>query len=167
MKPQLNLFAIALSLAAVGCAEDQPWELSEASKTSNLYSEGAYPVLLRDCSYFACHGSSERLFQVWGPKRRRLTSATLSGAEERAQIGAEMDKTFEMAIGFVDVNDPGNSLLLRKGLDAQAGGTGHLGLDKYGRNVYRSASSPGYIALAKWVYDLQVKAKAKSSGDGF
>lgn len=167
MKPQLKLFAIALSFAAVGCAEDQPWELSESSKTSNLYTEGAYPVLLRDCAFFACHGSSERLFQVWGPKRRRLTSSMLSGQEEYAQIGAEMEKTFDMAIGFVDVNDPGNSLLLRKGLDAQAGGTGHLGLDKYGRNVYRSASSPGYIALAKWVYDLQAKAKAKSSGDGF
>jgi hypothetical protein len=63
-----------------------------------------------------------------------------------------------MAIGFVDINDPANSLLLRKGLDMQAGGTGHLGLDKYGRNVYRSASSPGYLALSKWVYSLRPKA---------
>jgi hypothetical protein len=165
MKPQLSrLFAIGLGLAAVGCAEEQPWKLSESSKQSILYTEGAYPVLLRDCSFFACHGSSERLFQVWGPKRHRLTSANLSGEEERMQIGAEVEKTFDMAIGFIDVNDPGNSLLLRKGLDPQAGGTGHLGLDKYGRNVYRSASSPGYIKLAQWVYDVAAKAKSAEEG---
>jgi hypothetical protein len=168
MKPQLSsLLAIGLSLAAVGCAEEEPWELTATSKTSTLFAEGVYPVLLRDCAFFACHGSTERLFQVWGPKRRRMNDLPLTGDEELARIDMEMKKTFEMAVGFVDVNDPGNSLLLRKGLDPQAGGTGHLGLDKYGRNVYRSGSSPGYLTLAKWVYDLQAKAKSKDSADGF
>lgn len=167
MKPLTSLFLIGLGLAAVGCAEDEPWQLTETSTSSPLFSDGVYPVLLRDCAFFACHGSTDRLFQVWGPKRHRINELELSGNAERMRIDQERQKTFDMAIGFVDINNPGNSLLLRKGLDAQAGGTGHLGLDKYGRNVYRSASSPGYVALAKWVYDLQARAKAKESGDGF
>jgi hypothetical protein len=155
MKPQLSLVIAGLCLAALGCEAEQPWEISEASPTSNLFTQGAYPVLLRDCAFFACHGSTDRLFQVWGPKRTRLYPGELDDAEERARIGQEVIKTFDMAIGFIDINDPGNSLLLRKGLDPQAGGTGHLGLDKFGRNVYRSGESPGYVELAKWVYDLR------------
>jgi hypothetical protein len=80
---------------------------------------------------------------------------------ERARINDEVLATYDMAIGFVDINDPGNSLLLRKGLDPQAGGTGHLGLDKYGRNVYRSGASPGYVDLAKWVYSLRPKPEGE------
>lgn len=162
MKSKLSLVVAGLCSLAMGCADEEPWKLSEASTTSNDWAE-AYPVLLRDCAFFACHGSSERLFQVWGPKRRRLFEGNLTGNEERERIGQESEKTFQMALGFVDINDPGRSLLLRKGLDPQAGGTGHLGLDKFGRNVYRSGDSPGYVQLAKWVYSLRPKA----DDDGF
>lgn len=161
MKPQLSLFVVGLCLAAVGCQEEEPWQLSEATTSSELWTKGAYPVLMRDCSFFACHGSNERLFQIWGPKRHRLQEGMLDKEAERALIGREMQATFDMALGFVDINDPGNSLLLRKGLDPQAGGTGHLALDRYGRNVYRSAASPGYVELAKWVYSLRPKPEGE------
>ena len=164
MKSQLSLIVAGLCcLAAAGCAEERPWALSGASTTSNAWSKGAYPVLMRDCAFFACHGSTDRLFQVWGPKRRRAYEGDLTGDDERRRLGEESQKTFNMAIGFVDINDPGNSLLLRKALDAQAGGTGHLGLDKFGRNVYRSGDSPGYVELARWVYSL----RAGADDDGF
>ncbi|HET8935981.1 MAG TPA: hypothetical protein VFN67_21190 [Polyangiales bacterium] len=157
MKPQLSLIAVGLCLAAAGCQAEEPWELAESTTSSIEWRQYAYPTLMRDCAFFACHGSSDRLFQIWGPKRHRLYEGELSDADDRTRMGAEVQKTYDMAIGFVDINNPGNSLLLRKGLDAQAGGTGHLGIDKYGRNVYRSASSPGYVALAKWVYSLRPK----------
>jgi hypothetical protein len=162
MKP-LSLIAAGLCCLTLGCAEEEPWKLSEATTTSKLWSDGAYPVLMRDCSFFACHGSTDRLFQVWGPKRRRLYEGDLEGDAERIRLGEESNKTFALALGFVDITDPGNSLLLRKALDAQAGGTGHLGLDKFGRNVYRSGDSPGYVALAKWVYSL----RPREDDDGF
>lgn len=163
MKPQLSLIALGLCFAAVGCQEEQPrWQLSEATTSSPLWREGAYPVLMRDCSFFACHGSTDRLFQIWGPKRARLSDASMLDKEaERVLINDEIQATFDMALGFIDINDPGNSLLLRKGLDPQAGGTGHLALDKYGRNVYRSAASPGYVDLAKWVYSLRPKPEGE------
>jgi len=165
MKLQQSLIVAGLCCLALGCAEEEPWELTDSTTTSKLWSTEAYPVLMRDCSFFACHGSPDRLFQVWGPKRRRAFEATnLDADQERMRLGKESNDTFSMAIGFVDINDPGNSLLLRKALDAQAGGTGHLGLDKFGRNVYRSGESPGYVALAKWVYSLRATA---DDGDGF
>lgn len=163
MKSKLNLLVAGLCSLTLGCAEEEAWKLSEATPISKLWSDGAYPVLMRDCSFFACHGSDDRLFQIWGPKRRRLYEGNLEDEAERKRLGEESEKTFAMAIGFVDINDPGNSLLLRKSLDAQAGGTGHLGLDKFGRNVYRSGDSPGYVALAQWVYSL----RARTDDDGF
>ena len=163
MKSQVSLIAAGLCCLTLGCAEEQPWKLSEATTTSKAWAEGAYPVLMRDCAFFACHGSTDRLFQVWGPKRRRIFEGDLVDDAERLRLGEESNATFAMALGFVDINDPGSSLLLRKALDAQAGGTGHLGLDKFGRNVYRSGDSPGYVELAKWVYSLRPSA----DDDGF
>jgi len=163
MKSQVSLIVAGLCCLTVGCAEEQPWQLSEATTTSKLWTESAYPVLMRDCSFFACHGSPDRLFQIWGPKRRRIREGDLVDDAERVRLGEESNATFAMAVGFVDINDPGNSLLLRKALDPQAGGTGHLGLDKFGRNVYRSGDSPGYVELAKWVYSL----RPSEDDDGF
>jgi hypothetical protein len=42
--------------------------------------------------------------------------------------------------------------LLQKPLAIAAGGSGHLGVDKYGRDVYRTAQDSGYVVLARWVY---------------
>jgi hypothetical protein len=163
MKPQLCSFITGLCLLSVGCAADEPWELPDATTSAPLYAEDAYPVMLRDCGFFACHGSTDRLFQVWGPRRKRIDGPQEpygDASEESLRIGREKTATLELAIGFIDLDDPKNSLLLRKGLDPQAGGTGHLGVDNFGRNVYRSAASPGYVDLAKWVYSLAEKAKA-------
>lgn len=149
--------AIGLCLAAVGCAKEEPWALTEAG-ASSAFTDDVYPVLLRDCAFPACHGAPERLFKVWGPRRTRLGSTEVgTDAEERERVGMEMQRTYQSAISFVDVKDPTRSLLLRKGLDSQAGGTGHLGLDKYGRNVYRSADSQGYVELSTWVFSLSAQ----------
>lgn len=160
---RIGKYAIGLCLAAAaGCAEEEPFVFTEAAKPSPLFTDQVYPVLLRDCAFHACHGSGDRLFRIWGPKRSRISDPTLSlsGEPERARIGAEIQGTYEMAIGFIDVKHPEESILLRKGLDPQAGGSGHLGLDRYGRNVYRSGDSPGYVTLSKWVYEMSARAAA-------
>jgi hypothetical protein len=57
---------------------------------------------------------------------------------------------------MIDKADPASSLLLRKPLAVEAGGAGHLGVDKYGRNVYRTAQDTGYLVLARWVMSPEV-----------
>jgi hypothetical protein len=67
----------------------------------------------------------------------------------------ENDATYQRAVSFVDGNDPRRSLILKKPLAVEAGGAGHLGVDKFGRNVYRTTDSPGYLTLARWVYSVK------------
>ena len=43
-----------------------------------------------------------------------------------------------------------DSLLLRKPLEAQAGGQGHKGVDDLGRNVFASKQDPGWQLLLAW-----------------
>lgn len=148
-------YAPLIAAAWLGCSACQPeeaWELPQANDVA--FREDVYPILLRDCGFHACHGSSDRFFRVWGPGRVRLAPNAAAfddatSAEERA--------TFQRAISMIDANDPGRSLLLVKALATEAGGSGHLGVDKFGRNVYRSANSPGYIALATWVFSIKAK----------
>jgi hypothetical protein len=110
-------------------------------------------VLIRDCAFHACHGAPERFFRVWGPGRTRLDPTMRSFAQ---LTGTETETNYFVALSMVDAKHPSRSLLLRKPLAVEAGGAGHLGVDKYGRNVYRTVNDPGYVAIAKWVNSVQM-----------
>jgi hypothetical protein len=53
--------------------------------------------------------------------------------------------------------------LLRKPLAVASGGAGHLGVDRYGRDIYRTAEDSGYLALARWVYTSTTPAQPPMS----
>ena len=55
---------------------------------------------------------------------------------------------------MIDSRRPGRSPLLRKPLTVTAGGAGHVGTDRYGRDVYRTTNDPGYLVLARWVFSV-------------
>jgi hypothetical protein len=116
-----------------------------------------HPVLLRDCGFYACHGSSNRFFRVWGIGRVRLNPMNrpfdYSGAQP-ASTQEELDYTKQLAESMIDFNNPSRSLLLRKPLATEAGGSDHFGSDKFGRNVYRSVNDEGYVTLTRWVVSM-------------
>jgi len=142
-----------LCLAGIGCAgsQDDTWEVP-GSINPGEFERDVLPVLLRDCGFHACHGSSERFFRVWGPGRVRLDAR--AAFDPVAPTALEVRASYERALSFIDRNDPKRSLLLRKGLAPEAGGAGHLGADKFGRNVYRTIDSAGYITLSRWVLSI-------------
>jgi hypothetical protein len=142
--------SICLALwGLAGCAEEEPWEVPMID--NNRFESDVYPVLLRDCGFHACHGSEERFFRIWGPGRVRMGDHfAFDEADD-----AEVDETYRRAVSFIDSIDPKRSLLLKKPLAVEAGGAGHLGVDKFGRNVYRTTASPGYLALVRWVYSVE------------
>lgn len=115
-----------------------------------LFESTVYPVLLRDCGFYACHGNSERFFRVYGPGRLRITDE-LEAYDPATP--AELHHTYERArsmlqgIGGVD-----DSLLVRKPLDASEGGAGkgHRGTDLWGHNVYRVKSDVAYQTILQW-----------------
>ena len=154
----------ALMLAA--CSSDADGYKLATPLTAQFQKE-VYPILLRDCAFPTCHGAPERFFRVWGPGRVRLDpNAPLfdnivdpATGEPKAQEAnsLELNRTLDSAIGFVDAKDPPRSLFLRKPLSAEAGGSGHLGVDRFGRNIYRSIDSEGYLVLSRWVFSLQTE----------
>lgn len=115
------------------------------------FSEQAYPVLLRDCAFPACHGNSERFFQVYGPGRARIPGSDEDG--ETPSLTAPATKK-EIEVSFARAR----SMLMHRGSDITMApllrkplqGGAHLGLDAWGRNVYIDEAMPGYEVLLNW-----------------
>jgi hypothetical protein len=154
---------VGCALSACGSGDDTAGWAPPMVMRADFRNE-VYPILLRDCAFHTCHGSEQRFFRVWGPGRVRMGGRSafdclptddmvmLDGQMQCRSLD-EVDATMDSARGFIDPQDPRRSLLLRKPLSTEAGGMGHLGVDKFGRNLYRTTDSPGYLALSSWVYE--------------
>jgi hypothetical protein len=142
----------ALGLCGLGCSEPATYRWKLKKLEFAQFQETVYPVLIRDCGFPTCHGSTDRFFQVWGPGRARLNPMLTSAFD--MPTGDEISLTYTLALSMVDTKHPGRSLLLRKPLAVQAGGAGHRGTDRFGRDVYRTTNDDGYLAIARWVFAI-------------
>ena len=149
MKHALRTWVVCCAL--LGACVNETTELALATPDRAAFEQDVYPVLLRDCAFHACHGTTERFFQVFGPGRGRLDPPLMP---LDAASPAEVDHSYERARAMIDARAPAESLLLRKPLAVNAGGSGHEGADDLGRNVYQSKLEPGYGAIARWVQGL-------------
>jgi hypothetical protein len=132
---------LATILGAAGC--DAPAPVVPAPDRDD-FARSVYPLLLRDCAFVACHGTTERFFQVYGPGRLRLAADTdLFEAASDEEIATSYERARAMLWNDGDVRD---SPLLRKPVE----GGGHAGLDGEGRNVYDGRSDPDFLVLARW-----------------
>jgi hypothetical protein len=145
----------ALQIMLYGClaglllACDRGPGLTQGKLDYLAFKTQVHPVLLRDCGFHACHGSSDRFFRVWGVGRVRLNP--MDREFDPLTTNNELDYSKQLAESMVDFSNPSRSLLLRKPLSTEAGGSDHFGSDKYGRNVYRSVNDEGYLTLSRWV----------------
>jgi hypothetical protein len=137
-----------------GCVNGEADPLPPAPDRA-LFEQMAYPVLLRDCGFPACHASSERFFQVFGPGRVRM-DLQVDIFDPATPI--EMQHSYERARSML-LSAPNTeaSLLLRKPLEMEAGGAGHQGRDSLGRDVYPSRADAGYQALLSWAMSSSVR----------
>jgi hypothetical protein len=117
-----------------------------------VFDAEVWPVLVRDCGFSACHGSEPRFFLVYGPGHERLDPTMRVSAEVTP---AELQISYDRARSMIDVDDPRNSLLLRKPLEVAAGGSGHEGADEFGRDVYRNVDDPSFQVLVRWVLGVR------------
>lgn len=146
-------FSISVTLARlaatllVGCASvDEDGGLAERDRAA--FDQQVWPILVRDCGFSECHGSSQRFFRVVGPGHERLDPA-MRLTEPVTE--AELQFSYDRARSMIDAGDPPQSMLLRKPLEVSAGGSGHEGTDNYGRDVYRSVDDPSFRVLVTWV----------------
>lgn len=148
----LMLVVLALALVLTGCAEEQPKPVA-ARRAFAPFAAEVYEVVLRDCGFPSCHGAPERFFRVYGPGRTRLPGDDGVFPEPfDTPTVDEQALTFQLALSMINEHDLADSPLLRKPLAVEAGGYGHLGIDSYGRDVYRTTQDTGYVKLARWVY---------------
>lgn len=145
------------ALLGVGCSVDAgPTRIPVPDARS--FELQAYPVLLRDCGFPACHGTLDRFFAVFGPGRRRLDEATPPFAPATAE---ELELSYGRARSMLARrdSDPLDWVpLLKKPLAPEAGGAAHQGEDVWGRDVYDSAADSGYQDLRAWAGTLQQDA---------
>lgn len=152
MRASLLLVAVLVASSTLtGCAEEQ--EKPVPARRMFTSFRDVYPVLLRDCGFPECHGAPKRFFRVYGPGRTRLMNddGTLPEPFDLATAD-EQELTFQLALSMINENSINDSLLLRKPLAVEAGGYGHLAVDPYGRDVYRTTQDTGYVTLARWVF---------------
>jgi hypothetical protein len=125
-----------------------------------MFQSEVYPVLMRDCGFNDCHGGTDRFFRVFGPGRVRIDPMLDS---ETAATPLELQVSYERARSMLTSENGSvtSSLLLTKPLSAKAGGSGHRGVDDYGRNVYQSKEDPSYQVLLHWAQAAVAAGGAK------
>lgn len=128
--------------AALLVACDDPVRVIPAPDRA-LFGAEVYPVLLRDCSFPACHGDPRRPLFVPGPGRTRLGEPeSLLDAPTREEVDLAYDRARAWLLAEGDEPPP---LLHKPGPRAA-----HEGRDEHGRNVYEAPDAPGLATLTRW-----------------
>ena len=157
LKHLMRLVAGPAALLLLSCASGKEFSGALPSPDGEQFVKEVYPLLLRDCAHVGCHGMPERFFQLYGPGRARIPLEQMSPGTRVEldytdpltfdEVLHSYQRTLSMIASAELVED---SLLLRKPLEAQAGGQGHKGVDDLGRNVFASKQDPGWQLLLAW-----------------
>jgi hypothetical protein len=140
-----------LALAGLAACTEPTGEILIPNADPITFRDTVYPVLVRDCGFVACHGTSERFFSVFGPGHTRLDPDTgIFDPPTQTEIALSYTRTRSMLIGPGGV---ATSLLLRKPIPIDQGGAGHAGDDPWGEAVYRTTDDEGYSALYRWAME--------------
>ncbi|MDB4971091.1 MAG: hypothetical protein JWN44_6780 [Myxococcales bacterium] len=162
----MTRFALAVTaLALTGCpALDPNRGLSSTQPPAQLldYDEfvcAVEPVLIRRCSYLACHGNVDHALRVYSPGKLRAGVAETRNQRDGRLTAAEVEANFESAVGTVyaasaDDRAAGNDRvpLLAKPTAARVGGAEHHGVGIFPVPPAQSLDhDPEWQALASWV----------------
>ena len=145
------LLALTLLLTETAC---QGGLTDEAPLPSSLdeafFRCRVQPILTKSCAAFACHGDVRRYYHLFARSRLRLGG----GEEQRnAPLSAEERAfNYNATRAVVDLGAPDESLLLKKPLDASAGGYYHGGAVLYGKgDVFLKSDDPDFKVLSRWI----------------
>ncbi len=144
-----HIAVVALALGASACS-DLETERTLPPLDETHYRCAVEPVLARDCSYFACHGSAERPLRLYAPGRLRLDVPPVYVLDPLTE--PERAANLASVLGLAAGEDLEDSLLLLKPLDSDAGGYFHVGKSMFGGgDVFATKSAPGYLAIEAWL----------------
>jgi hypothetical protein len=161
----LRSVLVAAALALVGCpAPDNAHGLVTTAPPAQLLDYNEFvcevqPVLVRRCSFLACHGNADHALRIYSPGKLRLVDTTDRATRDQKLSPDEITRNFESATGTVYTASPDERQtpddhvpLLLKPTRASFGGSEHHGVGVF--PVYPAADlthDAEYSALAAWV----------------
>jgi hypothetical protein len=167
-----SFFVVLVVVAAAGCPGLDPSHGLNATPPDQFLDYNTYvctvmPVLIRRCSYTACHGNELHALRVYSPGKLRLGNPTTRMARDALLTGDEVELNFESASGIVlsataaERNPPDvqKVLLLGKPLKAGAGGAEHHGVGIFPAYPNTDPNKdPEFQALLAWVAGAKMPA---------
>ncbi len=153
---------LALSLGACQSVEPDTGLDQTAIEESFDYNRfvcEAQPVLIRRCSFLACHGDATHAFRVYSAGKLRLTPPTNRDERDAPLTADEVERNYLSAAGVLlgaTVTDRESLALerlplLRKPLAARWGGDEHAGVAIFPVPPIESPSDdPEWSALVAW-----------------
>jgi hypothetical protein len=163
-------------VAVAGCPALDPTQGLNATPPDQFLDYNSYvctvmPVLVKRCSYLACHGNENHALRVYSPGKLRLGNPTTRMARDTLLTAQEVELNFESASGIVlaasaaDRNPPNvqKVLLLGKPLRASAGGAEHHGVGIFPAYPNTDPNKdPEFQALLAWVAGAKTAANQLS-----
>lgn len=142
-----GLLSLAALVAACSGVDNPPVDDPSVGLDESVFRCSVEPILVRQCSYNACHGTALAALRVYSPgKLREKVPATLD-AQTAVLTESEHHANFLAAAGFsfgtASVDD---NFLLRKPLPAAVGGFEHKG-----GAIYTGIKDDQYKAVRAWL----------------
>jgi hypothetical protein len=137
----------AVSLCGCTALNDTPDPSAIVGLDETTFRCTVEPILIRDCSYTACHGNAGFALRVYSVgKLRASTPATLD--DQVAPLTTdERHANYQSAVAFTYGNvTPAENWLIRKPLPASAGGFEHVG-----GAIFDGVDDPRVVAITDWL----------------
>jgi len=135
------------ALAACTEVSNAPGTDPSTKLDENVFCGTVQPILLRQCSYAACHGQAGTALRVYAPGGLRAMPPATLDEQNNPLTAAEEHANFTSASGFaVTAPNVDDNFLLKKPLPSSAGGFEHSG-----GAIYSGTSDPQYMAIRAWL----------------
>lgn len=141
----------AMLVGACSIVQNEPIADPASTLSEPVFRCNVEPILVRQCSYNACHGIAGAAFRVYSPGKLRATAAADIDAAIAPLTDAEHHANFASAAGFnFGIKDVDTNFLLRKPLAPAQGGYEHAG------GAIWDANDPQYAQIRAWLTNTGV-----------
>ena len=178
----MRVLIVVFAIAVAGCpAPDNAHGLVTTAAPSQLLDYNEFvcevqPVLVRRCSFLACHGNADHGLRIYSPGKLRLDDSLATRAARDGKLSVdEVERNFESATGTVYAAQPSERQtpddhvpILVKPTRASFGGAEHHGVGVF--PVYPAqdlAHDAEYTALAAWVAGKKATGAEPACADMF
>jgi hypothetical protein len=156
---------VGVALFGAGCPTPDPTQGLTVTQPDQFLDYNDFvcevmPVLVKRCSYLACHGQADHALRIYSPGKLRLVASPDRQDRDAPLTPDEVELNFESATGVTlqataaQRNPPDWQyvLIMGKPLKAAFGGAEHHGVGIFPVYPYVDpAHDPDFVALANWV----------------